>query len=94
MNKKNNPKTETIHLRVTTKEKDMIERKANKNNITLTEYVRMTIRKSLTNKATSGEQRLIILQAYIDDLIEAVTSEDGNASNAKIRNLIKELEQI
>lgn len=94
MNKKNNPMKETINLRITKKEKDKIEKRAKENNITPAELIRETMRKSLTNKATSAEQKLILQQAYIDELIEVLTAEYGNVSNAKIQNLIKELEQI
>lgn len=94
MNKKNNPMKETINLRITKKEKDKIEKRAKENNITPAELIRETMRKSFTNKATSAEQKLILQQAYIDELIEVLTAEYGNVSNAKIQNLIKELEQI
>lgn len=94
MNKKNNPMKETINLRITKREKDKIEKRAKENNITPAELIRETMRKSFTNKATSAEQKLVLLQAYVDDLIEAVTAEYGKAGNAKIQNLIKEMEQI
>ena len=94
MNKKKKSVDVSIHLRITKREKNMIEKKAMENNITSSEFIRAIMRKSITSKYTSSEQKLIMLQAYVDELIEAVMEEYGNIDSDKIENAIRKLEEL